>query len=179
MPYTYLQLLGYLSHYNKPAFTAEPETSSKRRKTNCEIERRHCQLKVFHAKTKQGRTLAVFKCTGPKRGGNLNGRNPPCGSPGCRVCSRLIGQCVPPLEVDYVFDEYSDLWIKDCERECPTLSANGTGLRSLPQRSKDAGTRKTLTCIERVGGEDGAMGQASRRRRLRLVVREPEATGGQ
>lgn len=91
MPYTYLQLLGYLSRYNKLDFSSSDETPTKPREIVQKSERQRCQLRLHHAKTRRGRTLVVFKWVGPKKGGNLGGQNPPCGTPGCRVCGGLMG----------------------------------------------------------------------------------------
>jgi len=176
MPYTYLQLLGYLSHYNKLDFSSASEAPTKPAKVQQVNERQKCQLRLFHAKTRRGRTLAVFKCAGSRQGGNLNGRNPPCGAPECRVCSRFVGECATRKSWATA-DVHTDLWVKDLEKESTGLfDGSDASLRSLRHasrvtRTEDYGSAgKTTIANDRADVPYGK----PRIRRLRLTVRKPE-----
>jgi len=87
MPYTFLQTLGWLAH--APNQTWERMFTVKPHRHNA---RTTCRLRAVQGKTAQtGRSVVIFKRTGPARSMNWYGENPPCGVLGCGTCRKFVG----------------------------------------------------------------------------------------
>lgn len=179
MPYTYLQVLGYLAHHNKA--DSETQTTRSERTDDSRLTRtERCKLRLYNAKTCKGRTLLVFKCAGSRRGGNLDGRNWPCGSPACKLCSKFIGRRIQTTTRQYVVraDQKIDIWVDDFEKSCP-------GLENTRHRELWPSQDRSVARVHASTGEPTSSSQTGEsrgivaagapvRRRLKLTVRKPK-----
>ncbi|KAK4550430.1 hypothetical protein LTR36_000008 [Oleoguttula mirabilis] len=108
MPYTALQTLGWLAHFNKWermfAYPLQRGNGGEKCRlravlaTITTVRRARGRGRRGAVAKQQERQIVVFKRTGPAKSMNWFAENPPCGLPDCGICGGFVGRGVEQIE---------------------------------------------------------------------------------